>query len=94
MGKKRLKQHHTYHECGLTSDISTLSQFSNLGLKYNLPRLQSPVWGGGGGRDSKGSCRAWCGNMQVKYLQFIKFYLIILVNTTTLLLHCVICYTA
>ena len=49
MGEKCLKQYHTYHECVLTSDITTLSQFSNfpnLGLKYHLPRVQSPVWGG------------------------------------------------
>ena len=43
MGKKCFKQCHTYHECCLTSDITTLSQFSNFGLKYHLPRLQSPV---------------------------------------------------
>ena len=52
MGEKCLKQYHTYHECCLTSNITTLSQFSNfqnLGLKYHLPRTQIPVcvWGGG-----------------------------------------------
>ena len=49
MGEKCLKQYQTYPECCLTSNIITLSQFSNfpnLGLKYHLPRLQSPVWGG------------------------------------------------
>ena len=38
-----------HHECCLTSNIVTLSQFSNfpnLRLKCHLPRLQSPVWGG------------------------------------------------
>ena len=43
MGEKCLKQYHTFHECCFTSDITTLSQFSNLGLKYHLPKLQSPV---------------------------------------------------
>ena len=49
MGEKCLKQYHTYHECCYTSKIIILSQFSNfpdLGLKYHLPMLQSPVWGG------------------------------------------------
>ena len=50
MGEKCLKQYHIHHECCLTTNIITLSQFSNfpkLRLKYHLPRLQSPVWGGG-----------------------------------------------
>ena len=51
MGKKCLKQYHTYHEGYIKSNMLTLSQFlffSDLGLKYHLPRLQSPVCGGGG----------------------------------------------
>ena len=51
MGEECLKQFHTYHECSLTSNIITLCQFKNFpnfGLKYHLPWLQSPVWGGGG----------------------------------------------
>ena len=43
MVEKCLKQYQTYHECCFTSDIITLSQFSNLGLKFHLLRLQSPV---------------------------------------------------
>ena len=55
MGEKCLRSYLTYHECCLTSNIISLSQFSNfpnLGLKCHLPRLQSPVcvcvWGGAG----------------------------------------------
>ena len=50
MGEKCLKQYQTYPECCLTSNIITSSQFSNfpnLGIKCHLPRLQSPVCGGG-----------------------------------------------
>ena len=50
MGEKCLKQYHTYHECYSTSNTITLSKFldfSDLGLKYHLPRLQGPVWGDG-----------------------------------------------
>ena len=46
-----LKQYHTYDECCLTSNIKPLCQFKNFpnfGLKYHLPRLQSPVCGEGG----------------------------------------------
>ena len=46
MDEKCLEQYYTYYECWLTSDIITLSQFynfKNLGLKYHLPRLKSPV---------------------------------------------------
>ena len=46
MGEKYLKQYLIYHECCLTSKIITssqLSKFPKLGLKCNLPRLQSPV---------------------------------------------------
>ena len=46
MDEKCLEQYYTYYECCLTSNIITLSQFSNfqnLGLKYHLPRLQSFV---------------------------------------------------
>ena len=47
-GRTCLKQYPTYHECCLTSEIITLSQFSNfsnLKLKYPLPRLHSSVGG-------------------------------------------------
>ena len=57
MGKKCLKQYHTYHDCYLTPNIISLSQFLNfsyLGLKYHIPRLQSPVCGGGAGLDGVG----------------------------------------
>ena len=50
MGKKCLKQYHNHHECCYTSNVVTFSHFSNFqnfGLKYHLPRVQSPVWGGG-----------------------------------------------
>ena len=51
MGKKCLKKYHTYHDCLKTTNIITLKQllnFPNLGLKYHLPRFQSPVCVGGG----------------------------------------------
>ena len=50
IGKRCLKQYHNHQECCLTSNNVTFNQFSNfpnLGLKYHLPRVQSPVWGGG-----------------------------------------------
>ena len=53
MGKNCLRPYLTYPECCLTPNIVSLSQFSNLpnlGLKCHLPRLQSPVWGGGAGQ--------------------------------------------
>ena len=46
MGKRCLKQYHNHHECCLTSNNVTFNQFSNfpnLGLKYHLLRVQSPV---------------------------------------------------
>ena len=41
-GRKCLKQYHTNHECCLTLDITTLSQFSNLGLKPSVPYPPPP----------------------------------------------------
>ena len=46
MSEKWLKQYHTYPEYSYTSNIRTLrkcSKFQNLGQRYHLPRLQSPV---------------------------------------------------
>ena len=47
MGEKCLKQYHTYPECYQTSKLITLSRFlnfPNLGCKYHLPKVQSPVY--------------------------------------------------
>ena len=46
MGKICLKQYHNHHKCCWTSNIVTFNQISNFpntGLKYHLPRVQSPV---------------------------------------------------
>ena len=42
MGKRCLKQYHNHHECNFLT-FSQFSNFLNLGLKYHLHRVQSPV---------------------------------------------------
>ena len=72
MGENFLTQHHNVYECCLTSEIDTLSQFSNLlnlGLKYHLSRLQSPVWGDssnerGGDSTTEGEIRGVVGQLK------------------------------
>ena len=55
--QKCLKQSIGYQECFLPSNIVTLRAFQNFSyfsLKYHLPMLQSPVWGGVGGNKMGG----------------------------------------